>query len=133
MSKLALREFYLARVQDHEAAAAECGDPMMRQIWQETAAEWREVSQTRPAPRPRKPRGGQVVKWESLMAAPPSAGADAILAFRDRDEIELIVGQSLLMGVFAGAATDVLLESVPPTALPDAAVLPQVQEFDLIL
>jgi hypothetical protein len=136
MSKHASREFYLARVLDHETAAAECGDPMMRQIWQATAAEWREVSQSRPAPRRRQPRDGKGqtgLKWDAFMAAAPSVGADAVLAFRDRDQIELLVGQSLLMGALAGAAPHILLESEPSAALPDALALPQVQEFDLIL
>jgi hypothetical protein len=134
MSKLVTREFYLARVQDHEAAAAECGDPMMRQIWQETAAAWLQVSQAPKAPRRRRPKApaNKPLQWETLMAAAPGVVGDAILDFRERDQIELVVGQTLLNGLFAGAATEVIFES-HHAAHAETPLVQPVQDLELIL
>lgn len=136
MSKLVSRDFYHARVQDHEAAAAECSDPLMRELWRLTAAEWREVSRKRTPARRRKPKRNDTLaspSWSDFLSSARNAGAEAVFDFRSRDQIELILAHSLLIGWLVGPETSLALEAGDMFASPESTGVPTIQDFDLIL
>ena len=57
MLKMIPRDFCLARAAEHEERAAACSDAAARELWLETAAEWRRLHGERSAI-PRR-RGGR--------------------------------------------------------------------------
>ena len=94
-------DFLLTSVVEHERAAAECADPVMREVWLATAAEWRQVSEKRSRARPRRtPKPGtaraRAGVWGDFLVLAQQAGADAILDFRQGSQIELVDGLALV-------------------------------------
>lgn len=129
-------DFYEAAVADHEFAAIQCADPVMREVWLATAAEWRVVSLTRPTPRrarkarpalvSRRPQNpaGDVLIFSSAIATAATAIAPE---FSRRELNELLAGQLILEMHDVGAEAVVLHDA----AAIDAAAIPVTPTLDV--
>ena len=135
-------DFYEAAVADHEFAAIQCADPMMREVWLATAAEWRIVSLTRPAPRrarkvkpapaDQRPKSsvGDVLVFASAIA---TAGVAVAPEFGRRELNELLAGQLILDMHGVGAEPVVALDAVDALAAAAIPVMPTLDVHDLIV
>jgi hypothetical protein len=107
-------DLHLTSVAEHERAAAECADPIMRDLWLATAAEWRQVSKAQAKPRPRRTKrvvGARSKSvWSDFLVLAQQKGADAILDFRQGNQIELVDGLCLVAWPAAAATVLVTVE-----------------------
>jgi hypothetical protein len=121
MFKPVARDFYEAAVADHERAAIECADPLMRQVWLATAAEWRNLAVTRPVSRRARkitPRTAEPFLKRSMgdvLAFVPVIAAAVVPESRSRELNELLAGQ-LIMDMYDGG-----VETVAAVDQPDPA------------
>ena len=142
MFKPVTSDFYEAAVADHEFAAIQCADPIMREVWLATAAEWRVVSLTRPTPRrvrkvkpapmSRRPRNsvGDVLVFSSAITT--TVAAAVAPEFRRRELNELLAGQ-LIVDMHEVGAEAIVLHDAAALDAAAMSVTPALDVHDLIV
>jgi hypothetical protein len=120
-------DLHLTSVAEHERAAAECADPIMRDLWLATAAEWRQVSKAQAKAQPRRTKKAARTRpagvWSDFLVLAQQKGADAILDFRQGNQIELVDGLCLVAWPAAAAAVFVTAEHADADATAIAGLL----------